>query len=658
MSTSPQVGAGVAHGWVAFTVWAPRADTVAVFLEDAEPHFTPVQQLDRSPNGYFHGVLPLQSQEMLYRYRVNRGNFFPDPASRFQPRGVHGPSQVIDLSHFPWSDRAWHGADRDELVIYELHVGTFTPEGTFAGVTQRLPLLRDLGVTAVEIMPIGDFAGERNWGYDGVAMFAPARCYGTPYDLQQLVDTAHGLGLAVLLDVVYNHFGPDGNYTGVYSPYYVSSRHATPWGKCLNFDGPENEAVREFFVQNALHWLSDYHFDGLRLDATHAIVDDSPNHILAELSRRVTSSFPDRRIVLIAEDHRNLAHMVRPLAPARNGVRNTAGMAAGAPVPDHHSLSGAADDWGLDGVWADDFHHAMRRLLVGDHEGYFRDFRGTTDELAVALNRGWIYCGQHSPYSRGPRGTEPTGLKHERSVICLQNHDQIGNRAFGERLHHQIDLAAYRAASAVLLLAPETPLLFMGQEWAASTPFLYFTDHAPELGRLVTEGRRKEFREFSAFTDPRMREKIPDPQAPDTFLRSRLNWGELDRDPHRRTLALYKTLLALRRSEPAFRAEGRVAFEATPIDTDTLAMRWEGNNQSCWVLVARLRGSGAVRPNAQKSDARTWSVALHTEESRFTPDPHPPTVTGVATSVDEIGFSRPGAVLLRLPQDSAAVLHG
>jgi maltooligosyltrehalose trehalohydrolase len=528
----------------------------------------------------------------------------------------------MDLSCFAWTDQDWPGLDRDNLVIYELHVGTFSPEGTFDGVTRRLPLLRDLGVTAVELMPVGDFPGQRNWGYDGVAIFAPARCYGSPDDLQRLVDTAHRLGLGVLLDVVYNHLGPDGNYTGAYSPYYFSKAHTTPWGDALNLDGPHSRPVRDFFIENALHWLDAYHLDGLRLDATHAIVDDSPQHFLAELAERVRQSFPDRKVVLIAEDHRNLAHMVRPLS---------------------------AGGWDLDAVWADDFHHEMRRLLAGDDEGYYRDYRGTVTDLAVILNSGWLYCGQPSVHLGGPRGTDPAGLAPGRFVICLQNHDQIGNRALGERLHHQIDLAAYRAASAVLLTAPQTPLLFMGQEWAASAPFLFFTDHHAELGRLITEGRRHEFRHFRAFTDPKTRKRIPDPQAEETFLLSRLAWEERERDPHGGVLALYRDLLRLRRNEPALRAATRARFEAVAWDADTLVHYSTATDGSRLLVVARLRGQGVIRltgrPALPFAGHSSWHLLLHTEEPRFTSTPQPSPLHRDGDSI-EIRFARPGAVLL------------
>lgn len=609
------LGAQLHPDEVAFRVWAPAAHTLDVVLEDPGGAATLLLHLKPKEDGYFEGRLRGQFDQWLYRFRVNGGNEYPDPASRFQPHGVHGSSQILDLSRFPWSDADWHGPDPTSLVIYELHVGTFSPEGTFAGVTRRLPWLKELGVTAIELMPVGDFPGDRNWGYDGVAIFAPARCYGTPNDLQHLIDTAHRLGMAVLLDVVYNHLGPDGNYTGVFSPHYFSSAHQTPWGNGPNLDGDHSGPVREFFIDNALHWLREYHFDGLRFDAVHAIADDSRLHLLEELTERVRDTIPDRRIVLIAEDHRNLAEIVR--APESGG-------------------------WGLDAVWADDFHHVMRRLLAGDHEGYFRDYHGTIEEAVTILNRGWLYVGQFSVHDNMLRGTSPTGLPASSFVICLQNHDQVGNRAFGERLHHQIDLAAYRAASAVLLTAPQTPLLFMGQEWAASSPFLYFTDHHPELGRMVTEGRRKEFQRFSAFADPTSAKRIPNPQSEVTYFRSRLRWDEHDREPHRGILDLYRTLLAIRNAPP-------MNFQAFAWGDDTIVLCHTEHDGSRKCLVARLRGRGrfhsSERPDFPFSDAGPWQLVLHTEEARFAPDAQVPELH--LTNDIEIGFSRPGAVLLR-----------
>ena len=470
------------------------------------------------------GAFPDVGAGTCYRYQLDHDGPYPDPASRYQPHGVHGASMVLDPSAFRWSDAGWTGEPLHALVLYELHVGTFSSPGTFAGATSRLPQLRDLGITAVELMPVADFPGHRNWGYDGAALFAPARCYGTPDQLRQFVDTAHGLGIAVLLDVVYNHAGPDGSYLSRFSPYYFTNRHSSPWGEGVDVDGEYSAPVREFVIENALHWIHEYHMDGLRLDATHAIQDGSPRHLLAELTARVHESVSHRHVHVIAEDHRNLAMMVTP--------RRESG-------------------WGLDAVWADDFHHQMRRLLAGDSDGYYRDFSGTTADLATTLRQGWFFTGRYSEHLREPRGTDPTAIPAPRFVVCLQNHDQVGNRARGERLHHQIDAAAFRAASVVLLTAPQTPLLFMGQEWAASSPFQYFTDHDEPLGRLVTEGRRREFRDFVAFADAGAGEGIPDPQAIATFLASRLDWAEREVEPHASMVRLHAALLAFRRTELA-----------------------------------------------------------------------------------------------------------
>jgi maltooligosyltrehalose trehalohydrolase len=623
MSGGPVLGACIADGHVDFRVWAPRAETLDVLLEHENPQLPHRLRMRRDSDGYFSATLPGAADGLLYRYRIDGSSAYPDPASRFQPQGVHGPSQVVNLRRFAWSDENWRGITADNLVIYELHVGTFSPEGTFEGVRRRLGRLRELGVSAIELMPVGDFPGSRNWGYDGVALFAPARCYGKPEDLQRLVDSAHELGLAVILDVVYNHFGPDGNYTGLYSSSYMVKSRWNEWGDCVNLDGPGSGPVREFFIQNALHWLREFHVDGLRLDATHALVDESQRHFLAELTERVRQCIRDREIVLIAEDERNLARLAQR---AEQG------------------------GFGLDAIWADDFHHEIRRLLAGDDEGYFRDYDGSVAQLAEILNRGWLYCGEHSVHQGGPRGSKPEGLAPEQFIFCLQNHDQVGNRALGERLHHQIDPAAYRAASAVLLLAPEAPLLFMGQEWAASTPFRYFTDHHAELGRNIAEGRRNEFRHFKAFVEPAMRERIPDPQADETFRSSRLDWGECERQPHRGTWELYRSLLHLRHAEPALGKSTRRKFSAIAWDDETLVLSFAAQDGSALLLVARLRGAGvfrlAKRAGAGVPRGARWQTVLHTEEPRFVAQPQ---ALEISTADAElvVRFPRPGAIVLR-----------
>ena len=629
MEWRPHVGACPDAGGVTFRVWAPARTHVELVLDPILPS-SPRRRLTPAGNGMFTGTFADVAAGDMYAYVLDGEGPFPDPASRFQPQGVHGFSAVVDPHAYTWSDQAWHGVPLREVVIYELHVGTFTPAGTFAGVTERLPYLAELGVTVVELMPVADFSGSRNWGYDGVSLFAPSRAYGVPDDLRRLVDTAHGLGLAVLLDVVYNHFGPDGAYGSLFSPFYLSKRHRSPWGAAVNLDGKGSTQVREFFIENALHWLHEYHFDGLRLDATHGLLDDSPRHFVAELADRVRASVPHRALLLIAEDDRNLEKIVRP--PEDGG-------------------------WGLDAVWADDFHHHMRRRSAGDRDGYYEDFSGIVADIAATIRQGWFYQGQFSAYRGEPRGTDPAGVPLERMVVCLQNHDQIGNRPFGERLNHQIEPALFRALSALLLCLPETPLLFMGQEWAASTRFLFFADHNVDLGRLVTEGRRAEFSRFAAFADPVTRTRIPDPQALSTFENSRLVWDERAQAPHAGVLELYRTLLRLRRTETALRPGERC--EVVELDDACLALT-RGTGRDILLLVLCLGTARRVDLDRWRSVAPTgrWEVVLTTEEARFQESGDSGAVPGPTIKLDgdldggpddvpALTFHWPSAVILR-----------
>jgi maltooligosyltrehalose trehalohydrolase len=629
---SPSLGAWPDQDGTHFRVWAPAAHHVEVVLESAENKDgfqsspgtkTSKISMVKAKDGCFSVLVPGVGAGNRYRYSVDGKGDYPDPASRFQPEGVHGPSEVVDPKSFVWSDSSWRGIDLKELIIYELHIGTFTPAGTFSGVIDHLDYLVELGVTAIELMPVADFPGQRNWGYDGVNLYSPARCYGQPDDLRRLVDKGHRRGLAVLLDVVYNHLGPDGNYLGVYSPYYFSKSHSTAWGAALNLDGLHCEMVRAFFIENALHWIREYHFDGLRLDATHALVDKGPRHFLAELSAAVHQSVTDRRVLLVAEDHRNLSKLLKP-----------------------ESEGG----WDLDAVWADDFHHQIRHLLAGDHEGYYRDYAGSVSDLAKTICQGWFYTGQHSANWNKPRGTDPAGIPLSRFVYCLQNHDQIGNRAVGDRLPHQIDLSAYRAATALLLCSPATPLLFMGQEWAASTPFLFFTDHNKRLGQRVTDGRRNEFKSFSAFSDPDARRRIPDPQAVTTFHSSKLGWEEITREPHASVHRLYRALLHLRRTESALRSTDRSCFEVSEIDQSAiLLLRESPSSASILVIVQFVRGGVIALNNhsaARTLPRRRWQVVLTTEDPEFCHDPKRPEVD-VSGGVPVVHFLRPSAVILR-----------
>jgi len=546
-----------------------------------------------------------------YAYALNDGEPRPDPASRFQPDGVHGWSEVVDPSAYGWADGEWAGLDPRRAVVYELHVGTFTPAGTFRGAIEKLPLLRDLGVSAIELMPLADFPGRRNWGYDGVALYAPSRAYGRPDDLRALVDAAHRHDLAVLVDVVYNHLGPEGAYLPEIHPAYLTTKHETPWGGAVNLDDEGSGSVRQLLIDNALHWIHEYHADGLRLDATHSLFDASPRHLVAEIAEAVHGA-ADPAPLVYAEDHRNWTTMIEPAS--RGG-------------------------WDLDGVWADDFHHVVRRMLGGEAHSYYVDYRGDAAELADTLRRSWLYTGQRSTHAGAPRGTDPSSVEMRRAVICVENHDQVGNRALGDRPEHSVDPAAWRAAVTVLLTAPMTPLLFMGQEWAASTPFLFFTDFGAEMGAKVVEGRRREFQAFPEFAAPGAAARIPDPQADATFEASRLRWDEAGTAPHRQVLALHRDLLRLRRERRALQASDARECAAHAIGADTVAFRRDAPGEAAVLVVARLRGSGTVSVPALAAGG--WSPVLTTEATDYAADPRPPRIDGGGT----IAFQRPGAVV-------------
>ncbi|MDQ3414097.1 MAG: malto-oligosyltrehalose trehalohydrolase [Verrucomicrobiota bacterium] len=564
-------------GGVRYRTWAPGKE-VTVVISNARADLRRVR-LEEIEGGYRSAIDREGRAGDRYKYRFE-GNDWPDPASRFNPEGVHGPAEVIDPRSYAWSHDGWVAPPLSELVIYEVHIGTFTPAGTFRGALEKLDHLAALGVNAIEIMPVADFPGERNWGYDGVLLYAPARVYGSPNDLRSLIDAAHGRGLTVILDVVYNHLGPDGNYLGCYSREYFNPTHKTPWGDGFNF---ELQPVRDFFVGNAAYWRREFHVDGFRLDATHAIADGSEKHVLAEIAERVQSSGG----FVIAEDERNEAALLRP--------REKGGL-------------------GLDAIWSDDFHHVVRVMLTGMREGYYRSYRGTIDELAATLDHGWLLAGKkRAPQGLGRLG-ETEDLRPEQFVFCITNHDQVGNQAFGLRLNQLISPAAFRAASALLCLAPYTPLIFMGQEWAASAPFLFFTDHNPELGRKVTEGRREEFRSFSDFRDPEARTGIPDPQARETFLGSKLDWKETAAERHAGVLRLYRECLRLRRESPQLRDRSRGNFEVLPPLGGVLRVSFGRAEAERWLLLADLTGGHRMPP---LEDESSWELVLSTNETRF-----------------------------------------
>lgn len=502
-------------------VWAPRVRTLAVQLEGQDR--PPVAMAPRQ-GGYFEAEVTEVAEGMTYRYLLDGDKVRPDPASRFQPEGVHGPSALVDPDAFAWTDRGWTGLAREDLILYELHTGTFTKDGTFEAIIPLLDALKhELGVTAIELMPVAQFPGRRNWGYDGVAPFAPQHSYGGPQGLKQLVDACHGRGLGVVLDVVYNHLGPEGNYLNDFGPYFTDD-YRTPWGRAINFDGPDSDAVRHYVVSNALYWITEYHLDGLRLDAVHGIYDRSARHILAELAEAVhrEAARQGRHVQVIAESDLNDARVITP--PSRGG-------------------------YGLDAQWSDDFHHALHTLLTGERTGYYEDF-GRLDHLATALRDGFVYAGQHSVHRRRRHGNSSRRCRPSQFVVAAQNHDQVGNRAQGERLASLVPFEALKVAAAAVLLSPNLPLLFMGEEYGETAPFLYFTEHGdPDLVEAVRRGRREEFAAF------RWAGEVPDPQDPATFERSRVHPGGLPEDPRQAALLRwYRRLIALRRSVPALGA--------------------------------------------------------------------------------------------------------
>jgi malto-oligosyltrehalose trehalohydrolase len=537
-------GAELVAGGVGFRLWAPRAKSVELLLEGPSSIVIPGMTTGNSEGA---AAIPMRAQRggwwslktsraaagSRYRYRVD-GHAYPDPASRAQPDGVHGASRVVDPAAYDWHDDDWRGRAWEELVIYELHLGTFSAAGGFAGAIDHLDDLVRLGVTAIEVMPIAEFAGRRNWGYDGAQLFAPASAYGSPDELKALVGACHARGLAVLLDVVYNHFGPEGNYLHAIAPDFFTDRHKTPWGAAIDYDGPDSWPVRDFMIHNALYWLEEYHFDGLRLDAVHAIADDSRPDIITEIAERVRAHVTDRPIHLILENDKNAARRL-----ARDG--------GGRPA--HYTAQ-----------WNDDLHHALHALVTGQTEGYYGDYADCpVAHLGRALAEGFAYQGEASPYRDGRRRGEPSGdLPATAFVSFLQNHDQVGNTPFGTRITQRAPEALVHAAVATVLLSPEIPLLFMGEEWASARPFLFFCDFAPPLDEAVREGRRREFAQYPEFRDPAARRRIPDPTAEATFAASRLDWSEREREPHAAWLARYRELLALRREAIVPRLAGIV----------------------------------------------------------------------------------------------------
>jgi maltooligosyltrehalose trehalohydrolase len=570
-----------------FRVWAPRPGNVEVVTGGRRVPMRP------AGGGWWTCSAEEAGPGTDYSFSLDGGPPRPDPRSAFQPGGIDGPSRVVGHAAFSWHDSGWRGVPLAGSVLYECHVGTFSAAGTFDGVIGHLDHLAELGADVIELLPVAEFSGLRGWGYDGVDLFAPHHAYGGPDGLKRLVDAAHARGLGVVMDVVYNHLGPAGNYLPEFGPYF-SARHQTNWGDAVNFDGPGSDEVRRFVIDNALSWLRDYHCDGLRVDAVHAIVDDSATHILEALAVEVAAlaAHVRRPLFVIAESDLNDPRFVRRIE---------------------------AGGYGLDASWADEWHHALHAVLTGETSGYYEDF-GPLRLLAKALRQAWVYDGSYSPHRQRVHGRPPAGLAGSQFVVAAQNHDQVGNRATGERAGALKSEGRLRLAAALLLTSPFVPLLFQGEEWGASTPFQYFTGHAdPELGKTVSAGRRREFAHFG--WDPA---EVPDPQDPATFERSVLDWAEAGKEPHASLLAWYRSLIELRRQTPAL-TDPRL--DRTQVDYDEAA-RW---------LVVR-RAPVVIASNLSVS---TWTF------------PADPAAVLLAVSDSRIARTRGG---LALPPDSVAVL--
>jgi maltooligosyltrehalose trehalohydrolase len=606
-------------GGVDFRVWAPARQRVEVVFEAVETvpkaaktaapktaktavpkaaktavpvPLAPVA-LEREPGGYFSGVVEAAAPGALYRFRLDGEGPFPDPASRFQPAGPHGPSQVVDPTAFPWTDAGWRGIEPWGQVIYELHVGTFTRAGTFRAAAAELPELAALGVTVIELLPVADFAGRFGWGYDGVDLFAPTRLYGEPDDLRTFVDRAHAIGLGVILDVVYNHLGPDGNYLTQFAPAYFSNCHGTDWGVAINFDGPQAAPVREFYLANVRHWIEEYHLDGLRLDATQDIHDDSPDPILAALARVARQAAGERSIFLVAENEPQETRLARPAAEG---------------------------GCGLDALWNDDFHHSAVVALTGRREAYYTDYLGTSQELVSAVKHGYLYQGQRYSWQEKRRGTSSRGLPPWAFVSFLENHDQVANTLTGERLHTRASPGCHRALTALLLLGPATPMLFQGQEFGASAPFPYFADHGPALAQKVRQGRQEFLAQFPSLAGSAAQAAIPDPGAQATFERAKLDFGE--RQSHAASHALHRDLLHLRRREAVLAGKDAARVDGAVLGEAAFVLRFfapeEEEDRLLIVNLGReIRLISAPEPLLAPPAGCRWALLWSSEDPRY-----------------------------------------
>ncbi len=582
-------------GAVRFRVWAPERKRVDVKLESdgkMESAAGSLLPMESENNGYFSLTTDQAKAGSLYRYLLDGTGPFADPASRFQPEGPHGPSQVIDPGQFTWTDQHWTGVAPDQAVIYEMHLGTFTPEGTWASAEKELTELASVGITCIEVMPVNDFPGKFGWGYDGVNLFAPSRLYGTPDEFRSFVNSAHELGIGVILDVVYNHIGPDGNFLCEFAKDYFTDKHKTDWGKAINFDGSHHGPVREFFLANARYWIDEFHLDGLRLDATQNIYDDSPpaRHILTEVGRVVRKAARGKTTFIVNENESQHSELARP--EEQGG-------------------------FGLDALWNDDYHHSAMVALTGKSEAYYTDYRGKPQELISAVKYGYLYQGQWYSWQKQRRGHPALDLPARAFVNFLQNHDQVANSALGLRVHQLSSPGKYRAMHALTLLAPGTPMLFQGQEFACNSPFFYFADHGPELGEMVRKGRLEFLTQFPSLKDEAVAASVPVPNDPKTFERCKLNFEE--RQQNEPAYRLTKDLLRLRKSDRAFSRQSRV--DGAVLGDHALVLRFFQDDGMDRLVIVNL-GSDldfktCPEPLLAPPQGYFWDLALSTEQGQY-----------------------------------------
>jgi maltooligosyltrehalose trehalohydrolase len=582
------LGARYARGETRFRVWAPEAKSVEIVFEGSQRRL----KLEPQSNGYFAARSTDAPPGTMYRYTVDNRGPWPDPYSRFQPQGVHGPSMVVDADAFQWTDKHWRGTRLEGQVLYELHIGTFTPVGTFDSAIERLGYLRELGITVIEVMPVAECPGRFNWGYDGVQLFAPYHAYGDYDAFKRFIDAAHAEGVAVILDVVYNHLGPDGNYAPCFSPHFLSKRHKTEWGEALNFDDEHSNGARDFVLQNVRHWIGEFHLDGLRLDATQSIFDSSARHILADLVETARAAAAPKDIIITAENE---------------------------PQCSEHLLSPQRGGFGIDGMWNDDFHHSASVALRGSRDGYMRDYTGRAQELLSCAKYGFLYQGQRYGWQNKARGSPLKDVPASACITFIDNHDQVANHFLGDRIHARAAPATYRAMAALLLLAPQTPLLFMGQEFAASTRFMFFADHNPELRSLVHNGRREFVAQFKAYSDPAVQALMPDPSSENTFLGSKLNWQQAE--DHAEALAFHRDLIALRKSDEVLRRPESYVLDGATLNEKALVLRWSVANGSDRLLILNLDQQlmldAIPEPLIAPPRGTQWSLLWSSEDARY-----------------------------------------